>query len=156
MIRNLIRTSRNQTGISHRRDAEKPETSDKAEGLKMWTAQGGRRFALSLQVQTALGRPGSAIPGHTISIFFASLIRAAAGRRPARPLRQETVRTGNTEEKVLLERSNYMSHPAKPGVHVRAIIGHGFKPIHRVRRPIDVDPWKSVSTYSSALSARRR
>ncbi len=50
-----------------------------------------------------------------ISVFLASLIRVAAGRRPARPLQQDTMQPGNTDEIILLELSNCMKRPAKPG-----------------------------------------
>ncbi len=60
---------------------------------------------------------GSPTPGHMISIFFVSLIRVAAGRRLARSLQKHTMKPGDAEDKVLLESSNCMSHPAKPGVY---------------------------------------
>ncbi len=84
----------------------------------------------------AFGRPGvsdprphefAPTPGHTISIFFASLIRVAAARRPDRSFQQDTMQSGDTDEKVLMELSNRMSHPAKPGIHLRVIIRYGHR-----------------------------
>ncbi len=47
----------------------------------------------------AQGSATSATPGHTISIFFVSLTRVAAGRRPARPLRQDAMKPGDSRER---------------------------------------------------------
>ncbi len=75
----------------------------------------------------------------TVSVFFVSLIRVAAGRS-ARSLQQHTMQPGNTEDNVLLEPSNCMSHPAKPGVYVRAInvtslVGAKESSVYRIDTP---------------------
>ncbi len=61
-------------------------------------------------------------PWHMITVFFASLIRMRAVRRPARTLQQDTMQPGITDKNLLPELSYSMGPSAKPRFYLSATI----------------------------------